>query len=201
MLVTGSCGHAHGILALMDCLRDAGVTGPEAWSDAPPMSARPATAHPGALGSLQDFRAEPVKVIPQQPQVRMPPGLGGDMKKKTNMEAWIKKLTDSQEDLGYSLEIALAVLSVIQQGASWAPRSPPSVLPTFARNPPAMTFFTYSLPSSFEVKVGQKVEAWPSASDLRGCRFAIAPKLPPGLMLDEQKGLIRGRPQHPTPGQ
>ena len=57
------------------------------------------------------------------------------------------------------------------------------------------------VPNSLEVFVGQMLELWPPVSQMRGCLFAVAPRLPAGVMLDERSGLLHGRPQERTPGQ
>lgn len=63
-----------------------------------------------------------------------------------------------------------------------------------------MELFEY-VPNSLEVFVGQMLELWPPISQMRGCLFAVAPRLPAGVMLDERSGLLHGRPQERTPGQ
>jgi len=63
-----------------------------------------------------------------------------------------------------------------------------------------MELFEY-VPNSLEVFVGQMLELWPPVSQMRGCLFAVAPRLPAGVMLDERSGLLHGRPQERTPGQ
>ena len=58
--------------------------------------------------------------------------------------------------------------------------------------------FKYT-PCSLEVSVGQMVELWPPLSLLQqGCLFAVVPRLPLGVTLDERSGLLYGRPQEPT---
>lgn len=63
-----------------------------------------------------------------------------------------------------------------------------------------MDFFEY-VPNSLEVFVGQMLELWPPVTQMRGMIFAVAPRLPAGLSLDERSGLLHGRPQERTVGQ
>mmetsp|Transcript_28037 Transcript_28037/g.52566 ORF Transcript_28037/g.52566 Transcript_28037/m.52566 type:complete len:431 (+) Transcript_28037:131-1423(+) len=101
-------------------------------------------------------------------------------------------------------ESAAATMGAYASGSSMVP--PPmsplqdSNLPEGLLNQTSMDFFEYK-PSCLEVFVGQMVELWPPVSHLRGCIFAVAPRLPLGVTLDERSGLLHGRPQEPTQGQ
>ncbi|CAE7371476.1 unnamed protein product, partial [Symbiodinium natans] len=66
---------------------------------------------------------------------------------------------------------------------------------------PADIFMQY-VPGNLEVRVGQLVEMRPSsAAHLQGYRFSVAPRLPPGVTLDERSGLVYGKPEEATPEQ